>query len=155
MPAAALVFVLAGPCRAAPAPAADQRAHGIWMIEDEVAIAVDRCDGDSLCGRIVWLRDARDGAGRPKRDEMNPDAALRDRPLCGLTVLDGLLPVPDEADKWAAGSFYDPRNGRSYGLGATLVSADELVARVYIGMPFLGLNQTLLRVHQASGGGWC
>jgi hypothetical protein len=38
---------------------------------------------------------------------------------------------------------------------ATLVSADVLVARVYIGMPFLGLNQTLLRALQASGEGWC
>ena len=150
---AAAVFLLAGPCRAA--PAADHRAHGVWMIEDEVAIAVADCGGDSLCGRIVWLRDARDTAGRPKRDEMNPDAALRDRPLCGLVVLDGLLPVPDEPDKWDAGSFYDPRNGRSFGLLATLASADVLVARVYIGMPFLGLNQTLLRVPQGSGEGWC
>ena len=150
---AALAFVLAGPGRAAPVP--DHRAHGVWMIEDEVAITVADCGGGSLCGRIVWLRTPRDDAGRPRRDEMNPDAALRERPLCGLTVLDGLLPVPDEPDKWNAGSFYDPRNGRDYGLLATLVSADVLVARVYIGMPFLGLNQTLLRALQASGEGWC
>ncbi len=72
---AALVFVLAGPCRAAPAP--DHRAHGVWMIEDEVAITVADCGGGALCGRIVWLRDARDGTGRPRRDEMNP------APRCG------------------------------------------------------------------------
>jgi uncharacterized protein (DUF2147 family) len=72
-----------------------------------------------------------------------------------MTVLDGLLPVPDEPDKWNAGSFYDPRNGRGYGLSATLVSTDVLVARVYIGMPFLGLNQALLRTPQGSGEGWC
>ncbi len=134
--AAAALIALAGPCRAA--PAADPQ--GVWMIEDEVAIAVARCGGDSLCGRIVWLRTARDDAGRPRRDAMNPDSALRDRPLCGLTVLDGLLPVPD---------------GPGYGLAAALGSADVLVARVYIGMPFLGVNQTLLRVQPASGEGWC
>ena len=103
----------------------------------------------------MWLRTPRDDAGRPKRDAMNPDAALRDRPLFGVTVLDGLLPVPDEPGRWAAGSFYDPRNGRTYGLAATHVSADVLVARVYVGMPFLGVNQTLLRVQPASGEGWC
>ena len=152
--ASAVAFLLAGPSRAAPA-AADPQVHGVWMIEDEVALAVADCGGDALCRRIVWLRTPHDDAGRPKRDAMNPDAALRDRPLCGVTVLDGLLPVPDEPGRWSAGSFYDPRDGRTYGLAATHVSADVLVARVYLGMPFLGVNQTLLRIERASGEGWC
>ncbi len=93
--AAAVAFLLAGPGRAAPATDENGRVQGVWMIEDEVALAVAPCgEGDALCGRIVWLRTPRDDAGRPKRDAMNPDAALRERPLCGLTVLDGLLPVP-------------------------------------------------------------
>ncbi len=125
------------------------------MVEEDVAIDVARCGRTSLCGRIVWLRAPHDDTGRPKRDEMNPDAALRHRPLCGLTVLNSLLPVPSEPDKWSAGSFYDPRDGHSYGLTATLRSADVLVARVYIGMPFFGKDQTLLRVQRLSGGGWC
>ena len=153
LPAAAMLVALAGPCGTA--SAADPQVQGVWMIEDEVAIAVARCGGDSLCGRIVWLRTARDDAGGPKRDAMNPDAALRDRPLCGLTVLDGLLPVPGNPRKWDAGSFYDARSGLSYGLLATRRSADVLVARVYIGMPIFGKNQTLLRVPRASGEGWC
>ena len=130
--AAAAVFALAGPGRAA-AAADDGNVQGVWMIEDEVGLAVAPCGGDALCGRIVWLRTPRDDGGRPKRDAMNPDAALRDRPLCGVAVLDGLLPVPDEPGRWSAGSFYDPRDGRSYGLAATRVSADVLMARVYIG----------------------
>ncbi len=85
----------------------------------------------------------------------NPDAALRGRPLCGLTVLDDLLPVPGDPGRWGAGSFYDPRNGRGYGLAPTRASADVLVARVYLGMPFLGVDQTLLRVPRGSGEGWC
>jgi hypothetical protein len=89
--AAAALVLLAGPSRTASAAADPQ---GVWMIEDEVAIAVARCGAGSLCGRVLWLRTPRDAAGRPKRDTMNPDAALRERPLCGLTVLDGLLPVP-------------------------------------------------------------
>jgi uncharacterized protein (DUF2147 family) len=129
--------------------------EGMWMIEDDAAIAVARCGPVSLCGRIAWLRAPHDDTGSPKHDEMNPDAMLRSRPLCGLTVLSGLLPVPDEPDKWSAGSFYDPRDGGNYGLTATLRSADVLVARVYIGMPFLGKNQTLLRVERSGGAGWC
>jgi len=106
-------------------------------------------------GRVVWLRTPRGGAGRPKRDAMNPDAALRDRPLCGVAVLDGLLSVPDEPGRSAAGTFYDPRTRRGYGLMATLASADMLVARVYVGMRFFGKNQTLLRVQRARGERWC
>ena len=71
-----------------------------------------------------------------------------------ITALDSPLPVPGEPGRWSAGSFYDPRDGRSYGLTATLRSADVLVARVYVGMPFLGRNQTLLRVQQPGGTGW-
>ena len=78
---------------------------------------------------------------------MDPDAALRDRPLRGVAV-------PGEPGRWSAGSFYDPRHGRGHGLAATLVSADALVARVHLGMPFLGVNQTLLRVPRAGGAGW-
>lgn len=148
---AAALIVLAGPGLAA--PSADPQ--GVWMVEDEVALAVARCGAGALCGRVVWLRSPRDGAGRPKRDAMNPDAALRGRPLCGLTVLDGLLPVPGEPGRWAAGSFYDPRTGRGYDLMATLASADVLVARVYVGMPFLGKDQTLRRVRRTGGEGWC
>jgi uncharacterized protein (DUF2147 family) len=125
------------------------------MIEGEVAITVTRCGRGSLCGQIAWLRAPHDEAGRPKRDERNPDPTLRGRPLRGLTVLDGLLPVPGEPGRWDAESIYDPRDGRSYGLTATLRSADVLVARVYVGMPFLGRNQTLLRVQRPGGGGWC
>ena len=149
--AAAAVLALASPSRAAPAT----DPQGVWMIEVEVAVAVAGCGAGALCGRVVWLRTPRDDAGRPKRDAMNPDAALRDRPLCGLTVLDGLLPVPGKSGRWDAGSFYDPRTGTGYGLMATLASADVLVARVYVGMPFLGKNQTLLRIQRGRGEGWC
>jgi Uncharacterized protein conserved in bacteria (DUF2147) len=151
--AAAAAIPLAGPCGTT--PSADVQVHGVWMIEDEVAIAVAQCGTGSLCGRIVWLRTPRDDAGHPQRDAMNPDAAQRSRPLCGLPVLDGLLPVPGEPGRWDAGSFYDPRDGRGDGLAATRVSADVLMARVYIGMPFLGVNQTLLRIERATGEGWC
>lgn len=36
--------------------------QGVWMIEDEVAIEIAECAGDSLCGRIVWLKAPRDAA---------------------------------------------------------------------------------------------
>jgi hypothetical protein len=39
-----------------------------------------------VCGRIVWLLRPRTPAGQPDVDRLNPDPALRKRPLCGLTI---------------------------------------------------------------------
>jgi uncharacterized protein (DUF2147 family) len=126
--------------------------QGVWMIEGEVAVAIAECAGDSLCGRIVWLKAPRDAAGQPKRDQMNPDAALRKRLVCGLTVLEGLRPAGPA--RWEAGSFYDPRDGRRYTIAMELKSANTLVARVYLGMRILGKSQTLLRAQGATKA-WC
>jgi hypothetical protein len=125
---AAALLARGGPgCAAA---GADERpVQGARMIENEVGIDVTDCGGGSLRGRIMGLRTPRDEAGRPKRVAIDPDPALLVRPLFGVTVLDGLLPVPD---------------GPGYGLAAALGSADVLVARVYPGMPVLGVNPTLL-----------
>jgi uncharacterized protein (DUF2147 family) len=126
--------------------------RGVWMIEDEVAVEIVECAGGSLCARIVWLKTPRDAAGQPKRDQMNPDAALRKRFVCGLTVLEGLQPAGPA--RWEAGSLYDPRDGRRYTIAMELKSANTLVARVYLGMRILGKNQTLLRVQGATKV-WC
>jgi hypothetical protein len=47
--AAAAVFVLAGPGRTA-ATADDPNVQGVWMIEDEVALAVADCGGGRCAG---------------------------------------------------------------------------------------------------------
>ena len=56
------------------------------------AVQIFDCSGQ-LCGRIAWLRTARDTAGRLARDNKNPDPASRQRPLCGLTILHGCSPL--------------------------------------------------------------
>src|SRR5690554_8178744 len=54
---------------------------GLWDTEDkEGRVQISPC-GDKLCGDLVWIADALDAEGQPKRDEKNPDESLRDRPL--------------------------------------------------------------------------
>src|SRR5690349_9493566 len=64
---------------------------GVWLIRAKVAVQIFACGG-LLCGRIVWLQHPRDQAGQLVRDLENPDPALRQRPLCGQTILWGLQP---------------------------------------------------------------
>ena len=58
----------------------------VWLIDGKVAVQIYDCDG-LLCGRILWLQTPRDPQGVLDRDKNNPNPALRQRGLCGLTVL--------------------------------------------------------------------
>jgi len=69
--------------------------EGIWMFANRVAVQLFDCSGQ-LCGRIVWLLRPRTPAGQPDLDTLNPEPSLRQRHLCGLTIIWGLQPgAPD------------------------------------------------------------
>jgi uncharacterized protein (DUF2147 family) len=110
------------------------------------------CNGQ-MCGRIRWLQKARDTQHQPVRDKKNPDPALQQRQLCGLTIITGLRPT--DRDRWEGGSFYNPDDGKTYDVTAELKSADVLSARIYSGTPVLGATKTLTRVRRSTSAGWC
>jgi uncharacterized protein (DUF2147 family) len=128
-------------------------AVGAWFIDGTgVAVQIFDCSG-LLCGRIIWLEKACDSAGQLARDNKNPDPAFRQRPLCGLTVVQGLQPAG--LDHWNSGSLYNPDDGKTYRISAEIRSADVFVARIYLGMPLFGETKTLLRVPRLRSEGWC
>ena len=47
-------------------------------------------------------------------DKKNPDPALRQRPLCGLTIFWALRPAGP--DRWTDGGFYNPDDGQTYSI---------------------------------------
>jgi len=127
--------------------------EGDWFI-DGTGAAVQIFDRSGLlCGRVIWLEKARDTAGRLARDDKNPDPIFRQRPLCGLTVIQGLEPAG--LDHWNSGSLYNPEDGQTYRVSAELRSADVFVARIYLGVPLFGETKTLLRVPRLRSEGWC
>ena len=82
---------------------------GRWFIDGSgAAIQIFDCSG-LLCGRIIWLRTARDTAGQLAHDNKNPDPAFRQRLLCGLTIVRGLQPAG--LDHWNSGWLYNPGDG--------------------------------------------
>jgi uncharacterized protein (DUF2147 family) len=155
-PASARLCGLATPCRwrcfcrssahrffavpGAAVSATGSDAGACVVVGTGAALEIFDCGG-LLCGRIAWLRKARDSAGRPVQDDENPDPAFRQRPLCGLTVLHGLRPAGP--DRWNSGSLYNPDDGQTYRVSAKLRSADVLVARTYVGVPLFGETKTL------------
>jgi len=102
-------------------PAAGQRSiDGIYLDQGGyVEITVGRC-GNGRCGEITRI--VRRKPGEPDRDVHNDNPALRDRPLVGIEILQGL--------RWNDGAWrgevYNPEDGGTYravvrpGRGGTL-----------------------------------
>ncbi|AZO80722.1 MULTISPECIES: DUF2147 domain-containing protein [unclassified Bosea (in: a-proteobacteria)] len=92
---------------------------GRWRDSDgESEIAISRC-GAALCGKIVWLKEAR-------FDIFNPDENLRKRSLLGLQVLSGFKPAAKGA---LEGEGYNPADGKTYRTTLELKSSRSLVMR--------------------------
>jgi hypothetical protein len=113
---------------------------GAWVVVGTgAALEIFDCAG-LLCGRIVWLRKARNTAGRPVQDDENPDPTFRRRPPCGLTILHELRPAG--SDHWNNGSLYNPDGGQTNRVSAKPRSPD-LVVRIYVDVPLFGETKTL------------
>jgi len=126
--------------------------EGTWMFANRVAVQVFECSGQ-LCGRIIWLLRPRTPAGQPDLDTLNPDPSLRQRHLCGLTIIWGLQ--PGAQGHWTGGSLYDPQDGVTYDVEAELTTPTTMSARVYRGTPILGRTEILIRDPQLSFDGRC
>lgn len=133
-------LVLASSAIAGPVPTATSDILGLWINHKEsksqtVAVWIDECDG-GLCGHIYWLKKPLSANGQPKRDRHNPDAALRDRPRCGLKILSGFRQLNGKT--WSDGQIYNPSDGQTYSGNLSLESDGSLSIRGFVGMPIFG-----------------
>lgn len=125
---------------------------GVWLMDAKVAVQIFECRA-LLCGRVIWLKAPLDPQGLLKRDKLNPDPALRDRQICGPTIIWNGQPVDDR--HWENGWFYNADDGATYRVSLNLQSDDVLVARIYLGVPLFGKTKTLARIPMGIGAGWC
>jgi uncharacterized protein (DUF2147 family) len=117
--------------------------QGVWIdAKGEGAVEIGPC-GEKLCGRIVWVKDPNDKAGKPLVDLFNPEPSKKKRPICGLPIIGDLKRQPDGS--WDAGWIYDPNEGKSYDLEVTAKGADHIQIKGYMGMKFLSETFTWTR----------
>ncbi len=84
--------------------------EGVWSLpKGKATVRITSC-GDGVCATLVGLGKPLDKQGRPKVDKRNPDRAKRDRPVIGLSLLQGMAP---SGEGWA-GTFYNPDDGKTY-----------------------------------------
>jgi hypothetical protein len=89
-------------------PAQSQLLLGAWALGDpnDTAFKFEPC-GPQFCARVVAL-----GAPGPDSvaatDTLNPNPALRNRPVCGMQVIRGLTA---DQNGWRGGTAYNPGDG--------------------------------------------
>jgi uncharacterized protein (DUF2147 family) len=125
------IFIVAGIC----AQNSNQPILGRWHSENsESVILIEEKDG-RVFGKIVALKNPNDESGRQKTDLQNPKPELRNQPLIGLTIFQGLR--PEGNNKWSGGRIYDPKSGHSYSCEMRL-DGNILKIRGYMGISFIG-----------------
>ena len=152
------LFAILALVLAASSPAGAQQnvdVYGKWQTESTNAhVDLYRCADPArgaVCGKVVWLRNATNPDQTPApsveevRDVMNPDAALRSRPILGLEFLSGFR-KSDEPGVYTDGKIYNAEDGETYSARITLEESNRLVLRGFVLMPLLGKSQTWTRV---------
>ncbi len=116
---------------------------GVWQTQaGDARVKVSKCGG-GLCGVIVSMRDRIDPAtGKPAVDDKNPDPALKNRPMIGLSLFSGMRPVG--ANKWS-GTIYNADDGSSYASNISVASPDVLRVEGCVGAICGGENWTRMR----------
>ncbi|MCP5367410.1 MAG: DUF2147 domain-containing protein [Hyphomicrobiales bacterium] len=109
---------------AAPAPSQAADILGTWLTKGGKShVTIEPC-GERFCGKIVWMKEPNDAAGKPKLDKENSDEALRSRPILGLPLLTGFK--KNGAREWDGGQIYNPEDGKTYRSELELKSDHEL-----------------------------
>jgi uncharacterized protein (DUF2147 family) len=115
---------------------------GTWLTQaGDARVKVTKCGG-GLCGVVVWLRDKIDPAtGKPAVDDKNPNPALRNRSMIGVSLFSGMRSAGP--NKWS-GSIYNADDGSTYASNISLASPDTLRVEGCVG-PICG-GETWTRV---------
>ena len=85
-----------------------------------------------------------DENGEEKTDENNPDPALGFRPIIGMDLIAGFSRESDR--KWAGGTIYDPRDGKTCKCRMTVRNDGTLEVRGYVGFSLFGKTVVWTRI---------
>jgi uncharacterized protein (DUF2147 family) len=105
---------------------------GVWLTQaGDAKVAVSRC-GETICGRIVWLKVPIDPAtGKPQVDDKNPNPSLAKRPMIGLPLFVDMK--PQGPGKWS-GRIYNADDGKLYASNVSLREPAKLSVEGCVGV---------------------
>jgi len=95
--------------------------------------------------KIIWFSDTE---GKPMdywTDRHNPDPALRNRKILGMSVLEDLK-YDAATDTWEDGMVYDSKHGKEWNASAYIDKSGQLRVRGYWHFKFIGRTMTFRRI---------
>ena len=134
------VAVFSGTTAAANEPTIE----GKWLTAKKDGWIEIQLKDNGPVGIIAGSPDDPDHKKPQRKDSENPDPALRDRSLLGMTIMQGF--TADGSGKWKSGKIYDPDSGKTYRAKLTLVDANTVKLRGYLGVSLFGRTETWTRV---------
>ena len=116
-------------------------AAGIWWSPHKDAKLEMTIDArGNLSGRLIAVPE-KDGGNV---DARNPDPALRQRSLLGMTVFSGFR--REAPNRWVQGQVYDAELGATFQANIWLEDDGRLNVRGYLGLPIFGRTEVFQRV---------
>ena len=130
-----------------PAPSADL-VCGKWLsTEKNLIVHVFKEDNDYKA-KVVWFNSKdKSKAMEEWTDDRNPDPALRDRKLIGMSILEGMDYIP-KTRTWENGKIYDAKNGRHWSASAYVNKEGLLKVTGYWQFKFIGRTMSFTRVSE-------
>lgn len=119
--------------------------EGTWLTGNGEGLITITVTDDGPQGSIAGSAKPESEQEPNRKDALNPDPALRDRPLLGLGILGSFK--ADGSGRWKGGRIYDPDSGKTYKCKLKLVDANTLEVRGYLGISLLGRTETWTRHH--------
>ena len=125
---------------------ADEICGEWWTPKNEGKMIFFRSEG-KYYGMISWLKFPNDPVdGKPRRDKLNPDPALRNRPLQNLILFSNFT-YDAEMGKYTGGLIYDAQDsGKKYSCWLKLSDHNVLEIHGYIGFSLIGKSVFFTRV---------
>ena len=97
---------------------------GKWVNEDAtVRIEIFKTN-HTYNSKIIWLASPNNGNGELKLDKNNPDNTLRNKPILGLVIING-LEFSTNNSMWINGKIYIPEKGKTANCNIKLSNKNE------------------------------
>jgi len=141
-----LVFLFTGFFATVDKPADADKVCGKWMSEERnLEVEIYR-SGKSFQAKIVWFKNNDNSRTMEEwTDKHNPDPALRDRKLIGMSILRNMV-YDAHSNSWEDGRIYDAEHGHEWDASAYIDKNGYLKVKGYWHLKFIGKTMTFTRV---------